>query len=414
LALSQESRATLNAPGGVLDAVGRVSGLVGSYLMLIMLVLVARVPWIERSVGQDRLVRWHRTLGGWPIVLIAVHIATVTFGYAQVTHVGPLSQLVTFVFHYPDILMSAVGFALLVAAGVTSYRAVRRRLKYETWWVVHLYIYLALTLAFAHQITNGIMFRGHPINRYVWIAMWLFGAVAVVGSRLVAPAIRNARLHLRVESVKQVAPNVFAVTLKGRGVARLGVSGGQFFQWRFMAPGLWWHSHPYSLSAMPRPPYLRITIKATGDHSAEIASLGRGTRVVVEGPYGVFTRHALVSDQATLIGAGVGITPLRALLEDLPKSVKVSAIVRASTKPDLVHADEVAAIVKSRNGQFHEVVGSRHHARITALELRQMVPSVADGDVYVCGPDGFTKEIVRASTMLGIPAERIHVEDFTF
>jgi len=414
LAVSQESHAILSAPGGLFDAIGRVSGLVGAYLMLIMVILVARVPWIERSVGQDRLVRWHRTLGGWPIVLIAVHIVTVTLGYAKVTHSGPVAQFLTFIFHYPDILAAAVGFALLVAAGVTSYRAVRRQLKYETWWVVHLYIYLGLTLAFAHQITTGIMFRGHLLNRLVWTALWLAGALVVVGSRLVAPALRNARLQIRVESVVQVSPNVYAITLKGRGVGRLAVSGGQFFQWRFMAPGLWWHSHPYSLSAMPRPPYLRITVKALGDQSAQVARLARGTRVIVEGPYGVFTRHALVSDQATLIGAGVGITPLRALVEDLPKNVKVAAIVRASTKADVVHGDEVAALVKSRNGIFHEIIGSRRHARLSAIELRQLIPNIAEGDVYVCGPDGFATEIVRASTMLGIPAERIHVEDFSF
>ena len=414
LAVSQESWSTLNAPGGLMDAIGRFSGLVGSYLMVIMVVLTARVPWLERSMGQDRLVVWHRRIGGWPIALIAVHIVTVAIGYGAITHTGFVRQLWTFVIHYPDVMASMVGFGLLVTAGVTSYRAIRQRIKYETWWVVHLYIYLGLTLAFFHQITNGIMFKAHLINRIGWITLWVSGALVVMLSRVVRPLLRNFKLQLRVDSVKQVAPDVYAVTVKGRGVAKMAVSGGQFFQWRFMVSGLWWHSHPYSLSAMPRPPYLRITVKAMGDQSSAVAHLKRGTRVFVEGPYGVFTRHALVTNRATLIGAGVGITPLRALIEDLPKGVKVAAIVRASTQGDLVHADEVAAIVASRKGEFHEVVGSRHERRLGGIELRELVSQISEGDVYVCGPPGFTSSVVAGVRSLGVPVERIHIEGFSF
>ncbi len=414
LAISQESGSTLSAPGGKFEVVGRLSGLVGSYLMVIMVVLTARIPWLERSVGQDHLVAWHRKLGGWPIILIALHIVTITIGYGAITHSGFLSQLWTFIVHYPDVLASLVGFALLVLAGVTSYKAIRRRIKYESWWFVHLYIYLGLTLAFAHQVTNGIMFKGHGLNKLLWTSLWIAGAGTVILSRWVRPFVHNMRLQLRVDNVKLVAPNVFAVTVKGRGVARMAVSGGQFFQWRFMAPGLLWHSHPYSLSAMPRPPLIRFTVKSIGDQSAALAHLKRGTRVFVEGPYGVFTRHSMVTNRATLIGAGVGITPLRALIEDLPKSVKVAAIVRASTRDDLIHADELSAIVSSRKGEFHELVGSRHHVKLDAMNLRHYVENISEGDVYICGPSGFTEDLVAACTALGIAPERIHVEDFTF
>jgi predicted ferric reductase len=414
LALSQESGSTLSAPGGVLDVIGRLCGLVGSYLMVIMVVLTARIPWLERSVGQDHLVAWHRRLGGWPIALIGAHIVTITFGYAAVTRSGFLSQLWTFIVHYPDILASLVGFGLLVLAGVSSYRAVRRRIKYESWWAIHLYIYLGLSLAFAHQITTGIMFKGHSFNRVAWTTLWILGALTVVLSRWIRPLVHNARLQLRVDNVKLVAPDVYAVTIKGSGVASMAVSGGQFFQWRFVTPGLMWHSHPYSISAMPRPPLMRITVKALGDQSSAIAHLKRGTRVFVEGPYGVFTKHSLVTNRATLIGAGVGITPLRSLLEDLPKSVKVSVIVRASTHEDLIHADELSAIVASRKGEFHEIVGPRNKVQINALNLRDYVAKVSEGDVYMCGPEGFTRELVVACTALGIASERIHVEDFSF
>ena len=107
--------------------------------------------------------------------------------------------------------------------------------------------------------------------------------------------------------------------------------------WRFLTRELWWQAHPYSLSALPQPPYLRFTVKGLGDSSRALAQLRPGTRVAFEGPYGAFTDHARLSDGVLLVAAGVGITPLRALLEDLPAHADVVVIVRASTVADIVH-----------------------------------------------------------------------------
>jgi len=414
LVITGESRGTLAAPGGVLIAGGRLAGFTGTYLMLVMVVLIARLPWLERAVGQDRLVGWHRRIAPWALCLIGAHVVLITLGYARMAKVGPLRQLWMFLTSYPDLLAAAVGFGLLVTAGVTSIRIARRHLKYETWWIVHLYLYLALALAFAHQIVTGVSFIGHPLTRAVWIAVWVATAGMVIVFRVLQPVVRNLRHQLRVVAVREETPGVVSVICSGRRISQLAVSGGQFFQWRFMTRELWWHAHPYSLSALPRPPYLRVTIKGSGDQSRAVAHLKPGTRVFVEGPYGAFTGHARTSQRVALIGAGVGITPLRALLEDLPESVAVTVVVRASTPEDIVHRDEVAALVRRRGGAFHEVTGSRHHVRVDATTLRRLIPDMALNDVYICGPEGFNERVVAAATRLGVRRDRIHQEVFSF
>ena len=218
-----------------------------------MIVLIARLPWLERAVGQDRLLRWHRRLGPWVLWLITAHVVLITLGYAQLAKVGPLRQLWVFLSSYPDLLAAAVGFCLLVLAGITSIRIARRRLKYETWWVVHLYMYLALALAFAHQVVTGGSFVGHPLTRAVWIFVWVSTAGMVIVFRVFQPLGRSLRHQLRVASVHEEAPGVFSVVCSGRRLDRLAVSGGQFFHWRFLTKELWWHAHPYSLSALPDP-----------------------------------------------------------------------------------------------------------------------------------------------------------------
>jgi len=412
--ITSESHGSLAAPGGPLTALGRLAGFTGTYLMLIMVVLIARLPWLERTVGQDQLIRWHRRVSPWAIGLITAHVLLITIGYAQAARSSALGEAWLLLRSYRDILAAAVGFGLLLLAGITSYRAVRRRMRYETWWVVHLYLYIGLALAFAHQIMTGISFIGHPLVRALWIAIWLSTAGLVLVFRVGQPAWRSMRHQLRVVEVRDEAPGVVSVICRGRDLGRLPVSGGQFFMWRFLTRELWWQAHPYSLSALPQPPYLRFTVKGLGDSSRALARLRPGTRVAFEGPYGAFTDHARLSDGVLLVAAGVGITPLRALLEDLPRHADVVVIVRASTVADLVHREEIAALVKHQNGRLHEMIGSRHKVRLTARTLRHLAPDVAERDVYICGPAGFGDEVVSAATKLGVAEDQIHIEAFGF
>jgi ferredoxin-NADP reductase/DMSO/TMAO reductase YedYZ heme-binding membrane subunit len=414
LAVSAESSGSLQAAGGVATALGRLAGLVAAYAMLVVVVLVARFPPLERAVGQDRLVGWHRRLGPWPLYLLTAHAVLITIGYAQAAHDGLLHQLGQLLWTYPGILASTAAFALLIAAGVTSYRKARRRLAYETWWSVHLYTYLALFLAFSHQVDTGASFVGHPATRAWWTALWIGVLVLVLGCRVGLPLWRSLRHRVTVVGVQHEGPGVFSVLLQGRRLDRLPVAGGQFLQWRFLRPGLWWQAHPYSLSAVPTRRHLRITVKDLGDHSAGLAALRPGTRVAIEGPYGAFTADSARGDGVLLVGAGVGSTPIRALLQDLPAGADIVAMLRASVPADLVLRDEIAEHVARRGGQLHELIGPRATVPLDAEALARLVPDVATRDVYVCGPDGFTEAFVVAARAAGVPSTHIHHESFAF
>jgi ferredoxin-NADP reductase len=269
-------------------------------------------------------------------------------------------------------------------------------------------------LAFAHEIKTGVMFIGHPLTLDFWIAVSAGALGAVLAVRVVRPVARNLRHQLRVVNVREEAPGVYSVIIKGRNMSRFEVAGGQFFQWRFMARGLWWHSHPYSLSALPRPPFIRVTIKRLGMQSLAATRLKPGTRVFLEGPYGVFTRHARRGGRVILIGAGVGISPIRALLEDLPEGTDVTVLLRASTPEDLVHRAEMTQLVGERGGKLHEVVGSRKKVHLDGNVLRKLLGNVNNTDIYVCGPSGFSASVTETLMRLGARHDRIHQEAFAF
>jgi predicted ferric reductase len=412
LTLTAETASQLAAPGGRATFAGNLTGMVGTYLALVMVLLVSRIPFVERVLGQDGLLRWHRRLAPWPISLLIAHAVFITVGYAQAARSGIWHQVGVLTTQYPDMLTATAGLGVMCVIGTISIRAVRRRLRRETWWLVHLFMYLALAISFAHVIVLGPSFVGHPLTRAVWSAAWLATAGLVLCYRFGLPIVRSCRYRLRVEEVRREGADVVSVVVRGRHLDRLAVSGGQFFCWRFLTRNMWWQAHPYSLSALPRPPYLRLTVKGVGDHSAGLARLRPGTPIAVEGPYGAFTRHAQRRPRALLAAAGIGVTALRSLLEDLPRGSAPVVILRATREEDLVLRREVSELVKHRRGTLHELVGRREQAAISERSLRRLVPDLDQRDVFVCGPEGFVADVVSVARNLGVPDESIHHEAF--
>src|SRR4051812_23290856 len=255
LAVTAESTGSLGAAGGIATALGRLAGLLAAYAMVVVVLLVARVPPLERragrragsgmlvvallvarvpplegAIGQDRLVAWHRRLGPWPLYLLLGHAVLITVGYAQQAHDGVLHEFGRLLLTYPGILAATAGSVFLFAAGITSYRLARRRMTYETWWSVHLYTNLALFLSFSHQIDTGASFVGHPVARLWWTGLWLGTLAVVVVARVGLPLWRTLRHRVRVVGVVPEGPGVVSVFLRGRKLDRLPVAGGQFFQ----------------------------------------------------------------------------------------------------------------------------------------------------------------------------------------
>jgi ferredoxin-NADP reductase/DMSO/TMAO reductase YedYZ heme-binding membrane subunit len=411
-ALGSLSAHVLHTPGGLEVAVGRFTGLTGAYLLLVMVVLVARLAPLERLIGHPRLTKWHRRLSPWPLLLLTVHAAASMIGYAKLQRTGLWHEFGVALSQYEGTLGAIAALALLIAIAALSVRAARRRMSHETWWQLHLLTYLALALSFSHQIATGASFVHHPLARLAWIVLWLSTAGVVLICRVGLPAWRTAYHGLRVAKVIPESGDVFSLVVKGRRLDRLAVSGGQYFHWRFMTRGLWLHAHPYSISALPQPPYMRVTVKALGAHSWATARLTPGTRIAIEGPYGVFTKHALTGRRVALIAAGVGVTPVRALLEDLPESADPVVLLRASSEDDLLLGDEVRALTRAYGGRVLGAFGSRGHVTLDHQTLRGSIPDLPERDVFICGPETFTNAVVRAARRAGVAPERLHVEGF--
>ena len=191
---------------------------------------------------------------------------------------------------------------------VTSVVIVRRRLRYEAWYAVHLAAYAGIALAWFHQIPTGNELVLDRVAADYWRALYLVTLGLLVVFRVLAPLAKAFRHRLRVAEVIAETPGVVSLRITGHRLDRLGAHAGQFFLWRFLDRRRWWASHPFSLSAAPDGRSLRITAKALGDFSARLASIRPGARVAVEGPFGLFTDTVRRRDKALLVAGFVGVT----------------------------------------------------------------------------------------------------------
>jgi predicted ferric reductase len=418
--------ASFGSLGESITNVGRLCGLLASVLMLLQVLLMARIPFVEQAWGQDELARVHRLVGFTSFNLMLAHIILITVGYSSGTTLGVIATFVDQVLHSPGMLLALAGTVALVMVVVTSVKKARAKLRYESWHLLHLYAYLGAGLALPHQLWTGADFTDNVAATVFWWGLYAFALGAVLVYRVGVPVVRSRRHRLVVAEVVAESPTVTSVVMTGRRLERLPVRAGQFFQWRFLDGPGWTRGNPYSLSAAPDGRSLRITAEAVGGSSARLATLRPGTKVLLEGPYGRLHTGVRTSEKAVLIGAGIGITPLRAILEELPAAPDgVVVIYRVGSQADIVLADELLDLARAKGGRVVAVVGHRNRERASWLPvdsrhltdaeaLRRIVPDVAERDVYVCGNPAWMDTVIAAAHEAGVPHAAVHHERFTY
>jgi ferredoxin-NADP reductase len=276
-------------------------------------------------------------------------------------------------------------------------------------------------LALPHQLWTGQEFLASTARTVFWWALWVAAAGSVLVWRVALPLWRSARHRLRVASVVPEADGCVSVYLTGRHLDDLQVRAGQFFSWRFLAGTGWTRGHPYSLSAAPDGRRLRITVKGLGDGSAAVPGVRPGTRVLVEGPFGRLSDRVRTRGKVALIGAGVGVTPLRALAEELDQQPGDVVLLHRFTDQPLF-AREFTALARERGLEVVPLPGRRRSATswlgdgvgpfddLTALHV--WVPDIAFRDVYVCGPEAWARLVRQTLAAAAVPACRVHVETY--
>lgn len=387
-------------------------GLHAALMMLFQLLLVARLSWLDRRIGMDRLTVWHRWVGFTLLWTVLTHATLVVLGFATLDDASMAKTFLALA-GVPASLLGMLAAGVIVVIAAVSTRSLRRRLPYEIWHGLHLMLYVALGLSFVHQLMETTTFTSSAFAKVYWWALWLFAFGALLAGRIVVPVWRNAYHGFRVAAVIPESDNVVSVHVTGRHLDKLPARAGQFFIWRFPGHNHWWSANPFSLSAAPDGRGLRLTAKAVGSASTGLRHLPVGTRAYLEGPYGAFTSLHRTRPGVLLIAGGVGITPVRALLEE-ETAGDVVVLYRARSERDAVLVDEVRALIAARGGRLHLLTGrtGQGESPLEAGSLRALVPDITERDVYVCGPPAMTAAVLSGLRSLRVPRRQVHAEKF--
>ena len=405
---------------GQLLAYGRLAGLLAAFGLLLQLLLAGRTGWVERACGLDRMMLVHHASGFALLLLLLAHPALVTAGHAQLAGVGLWEQYADFCRSWKGVLAAVIGLNLILVAVALSVAVVRKRLRYELWYASHTILYVAIALVFLHQLAVGSDFTDNRWFARYWLVLYLFTFGNLLAYRLVRPLWNFARYRFVVARLLPETGDATSLFITGRNLEKFPVTGGQFLSVRFLAPGFRWESHPFSVSQQPDGRQIRLTIKASGDFTRRLPLLPPGTPVVIDGPHGIFTARRCRSPKVLLIAGGIGITPIRAMADDLLAAGRDVTLLYANrTLAGAVFRTELDALAAAAGGRFRvihvltqDAAWSGEKGQLDRERIARLVPDAAARTVFLCGPPPMMTAVRRALLGLGVPRERIFYERF--
>jgi len=400
-------------------AIGNLTGLIGTYAILWQLVLLGRLTILENVFGLERLTWLHKWNGYLALTLILAHTLFLTIGFGLADHISLVAQFINFLTSWADVLQATVGTILLIIVVFISIGIVRRGFKYETWYYTHLFTYLAILLAFSHQFSVGLDFENAPAFRIYWYLLYVLSVGALIWFRFLVPMWQVYYYRLRVDHLEPANATATSIYLTGRHLEKLRYEPGQFMIWRFFTKGRWWQAHPFSLSIAPNGRYLRLTAKAVGDFTKALPALKPGTLVSTDGPHGNFMLDRVAGHDLLFIAGGIGITPIRSMLEQLPQNANAVVLYAARTRAEFAFTGELQQLaarpgVSLRYITSDEKAPGLTHGLLTKAILRALVPDAATREVLLCGPPIMMDMVTKNLVALGVPPRHIHTERFAY
>lgn len=398
-------------------SLGNLLGLFLALSVLHQFLLQSRLGIMERYIGTMLIHRVHRYNAYLIFFLLLLHPFLVTLGHSKLHEISYLSQLWDELKFYPWVWAAALAATILLGVIVLSINMVRRQLRYEYWYIIHLSVYISVLLAFWHQIENGSDLLSSDGFRTYWIGLYITILGTLLYFRVLKIIGQFIKYGFTVGHVVKEANGIVSIYITTkRPLPADFFLPGQFGIWRFLDKKLWRQAHPFTISKGSPETGLRLTPKAVGDFTADLQKIKPGTKLFFDGPHGVFTTERLEDAKPLLIAGGIGITPLRAMLEGLGERAKEAMLIYSVRTPeDLALKNELEQTGAKIYYLFSEKAPKGGIIGMADKEmLRNLVPDIKRRKVALCGPPAMMNAVEHYLIELGVPKKHIFTERFAF
>ncbi len=416
---------TLIFPGshhGIIVETGKNFALLAFTILVLQVVLAARIKWLDRIYGLDMIIRFHRYMAVFALVLLLFHPFLIAAGESK-------WELLTSLDLPWYVLLGKATLLLVLVNVLLSILQVRIGLKFEKWRCLHGIVGpLLLATAFAHSYVIEEQLRSGPL-KFLWPLM-LAGALALfLYHRFLVPFKRKKQAFL-VKDVKEEAKDTWTIRLTPpKNQKTTDYLPGQFhFLTFFRDPDLPVEEHHWTISSSPTEnETISSTIRASGDFTATMGRTKPGDSAAVQGPFGRFSYVLHPEEKAfVFIAGGIGITPLMSMLRhmrDIGATAPVMLLYANKNEDRIAFKKELSEMqsagspplqvvhVLSRPGKDWQ--GETGHIDREMIK-RFMGQNLADTGFYVCGPKGLQSVALETLIDLGVPDSRIHTEIFSF
>ncbi len=416
-----------------LTSIAVLCALAGTAAFALNLVLGARLRSVEALFGGlDRMYRAHRVNGQVAFVLLLGHAVLILASRATISAGTAL-----------DLLRPGAGWT--VFAGVLAFAAMTVsilmtlfvRLGHEVFvYVQRTFGFIFLAASYHVFTTDAATAQSAALNGYLAVLTTL--GIAAFAYRSLLGNVLVRRRRYRVAAVNRLDETVTEIVLEPLG-RPLTFVPGQFVFVSFRSPALSEELHPlelsverqvfsfragevgnqfhpFSITASPADPALRVTVKAIGDYTRALRSLEPGADAVVEGPYGSFSHWNVPVGRQLWLAGGIGVTPFLSMARSLGdrsgQSIDFYYCVEHDEEAHFL--DELRAIAGRRDDFRVTVVARDRDGFLTAGRLAEEHADLASAHVLVCGPPAMIESLRSQLTGAGVPDRQIHAEEFGF
>ena len=407
------------------DPISIVLNQLGFVALVLLVGSLACTP-LKTVTGWRWPIRIRKTLGVTGFVYALLHFLV----YVGIDQLFSIKTILQDIAKRPFIMVGFAALLMLAPLAATSTNRASRRLG-KNWKRLHRLAYLISPLAVIHFTMRMKADIRQPV---------VYGAVVagLFAARLVNLAIKRSRApawegyrKLRVARKEFEPGNVCSFYLEGLDGKKLPrYKPGQYLTFK-VEPGEPYGSliRCYSISSRPDPARYRISIKRVPSGAASNFfhdRIAEGAVIDVKAPKGKFFVKSVSRRPVVLIGGGIGVTPVLAMLDAITAKGARGAVyfffgVRNSSEH--CFREELARMgSRGSSARVHVCYSSPlpqdragidfHSSGHVSLELlKEVLPSL-ECDFYVCGPPPMMAQIKADLASAGSPVENFHTEAF--
>lgn len=378
--------------------------------------LSSRLPFLERGVGHQTLMKWHKYSGIGVITFAMFHPLLVLSPYfALGFSVLDLYKIYT-IYHYLGYFTLFLLLFIVITAIFTS----KLKINYEHWKWIHKLVYVALIGGYLHSFKLGSDIYLYSPLFYWWLFI-LSLTIFCVSYRYIFKKLLKVRYKFEITDVVREANDIFTIKLAPKN-KMLHYYPGQFAFTNIHSKNIPDEEHHFTISSSPSEPYLSFTIKSLGDYTAKIRNLKKGDEVEVEGPFGTLT-NAYMKGPFLFIAGGIGITPIRSMLIDMQansKNEKSILLYSNKVSEDVAFKKQFDSLMNESDwfSAYYYLTGEDKRGfinkRIDKKVLEQVLKEFKkQPKVFIVGPTGFINQIKADLKKLGLPQKNIFTEKFS-